>query len=228
MAVAFDAATSAQEAGGDGIISLSHTSTGSDLGGFAGQGNSAGAGGSATNSITWGGTGMTEKWDLTGGSFHAASGYTIAGQASGAQTVTATEATGSRDEQVLITCSFTGVDQTTPVGTAVTSTTNTSTPSVTVGSVGADDFVVDFVYAGDGLTATTTAGANQTERDKEVIAGNVGVLSTQDGADGGVMSWTLSGTPGFGTIIGAIAFKPTAGAGGTFFMHDKMLLLGVS
>lgn len=206
--VAFDAATGATENAGDGVLSVSHTSTGSDLGGFVGNGNVRGAGGSLTTSVSWAGSGMTERWDVVRGT-EANSGYTIAGQTSGAQTVTATLVDTDPLWQALGVISMTGVDQTTPVGTAVTAQGDgvggSATPSVTVASVGTDDMVVDNIWYS--WVADASAGAGQTQRyNTDYATQRFSRGSTQSGVDGGVMSWTGGSMNDW--ILGAIAFKP--------------------
>jgi len=104
--------------------------------------------------------------------------------------------------------SYTGVDQTTPIGTANTATGTSTAPSVTVASVGADDVVVDqltIVHSG-----TLSVGANQTERVNAISPSGFlkYVASTQDGADGGVMSWSNSTSQAWS--IASVAFKPVA------------------
>lgn len=136
--------------------------------------------------------------------------YYLAGIPTGAQTVIASFA-GTADRSALAVISMTGVDQTTPVGTPATSTTTTNTPSVTVGSVGSEDLLCDIVH-GAGFSPISTAGANQTERTQEAFLSSVhAATSTQSGADGGVMSWTVDSD--FGSLLGAVAFKPVAAGG---------------
>lgn len=205
--VAFDAATSAIEFTGDGTLSLTHTSTGSDRAVFAG----VGATGGASMSVTYGGAGMTELWDLSAPNTFTGAGNRLAGQATGAQTVTSTVA-GDSGNHALGVISMTGVDQTTPVGAVVTTSGNAFSASVTVLSVGTDDMVVDSIASGWG---EHTPGADQTER----YARGAGFLEiagdTQPGSAGGVMSHsTDGGSPNFFSddfILGAVAFKAAAG-----------------
>lgn len=107
--------------------------------------------------------------------------------------------------------SMTGVDQTTPVGTAATDTsTSDTTASTTVASVGTDDLVVDILAADSDFVATV--GADQGDNDMQAsLSGQVtGAMSTQAGSAGGVMSWTWTGARPMAQI--AVAFKPSAGA----------------
>jgi len=211
--IAFDAASSAVEIAGDGVLSLSHTSTGSDLAVFAGVNTASGTGG-GLGSLTYGGAGTTELWDALYGSFSGHAGYSLAGQATGAQTVTSTVAVNN--EHALGVMSFTGVDQTTPVGTPATATGTASPATVPVGGVGADDLVVDNLHSLFG--GAPGIGADQTQRYAQDVYGDAGDQqylkgSTQPGTAGGVMSWTNDGTAEWG--IGAVAFKAAAAGGGT-------------
>jgi hypothetical protein len=214
VAVAFDAATDVGELGGDGVVSLSHTSTGSNRGvcAFA---NTSDGGPPQITGVTYAGAAMSQIWDETDGSFIRSHGFQLVNQSSSAgATVTATwEDIG--DQAYLAVISMTGVHQTVPVGTHTASGTNTATPSVTVGSVTADGMVVDGVIAGDGIAeASSAAGANQTTRTEEVVNNTYFGTSTQAASDGGVMSWALTGTPSFGTLLVGVEFKAAAVAAG--------------
>lgn len=208
--VAFDAATDAQESGGDGVLTLTHTSTGSNRGVFVGVGTGKFDNvGASPTSVTYPGATMTEQWDINSGTRFYNAGYTGVAQNTGAQTVTSNVTGLSGTFHAMGVISMTGVDQTTPVGTAVTTNASTANPSVTVASVGTDDMVVDNIHA-DPFSATPAAGADQTERYSEIeTAQAVTKGSTQPGTAGGVMSWTQSGTDA--KTLGAIAFKPSTG-----------------
>lgn len=213
--VAFDTATDVIEEAGDNVVSLTHTAGGSNTAVFAGV--------SALNlatprpgggTVTYGGTGMTNRWDVgDGGNTMTNDGFSLAGPASGAQTVTSTITGTTPDQQYLGVMSLTGVDQTTPVGTGVSAAGTASPATVTVASVGVDDLVVDNLYTDFPIV---TADADQTVRNTEDGIGQPMRLrqSTQPGTAGGVMSWTLSGTQpfGIGWLTGAIAFEPAAAA----------------
>lgn len=209
--VAFDTATDAGELFGDGVLSLSHTSSGADRAVFAFVGNS-GSPPRTSTSCTHDGATMVELWDVQQ-TFFSGAGYQLHAQATGTKTVTNTLANAT-DDHVLSVLSFTGVDQSTPVGTPVTASNFAVTSlSVTVLSVGADDLVVDGLYVGDASNASPTVGASQTERTREAPVGDntvFGVTSTQSGADGGVMSWTFPASL-YGAVLGAVAFKAAAG-----------------
>ncbi len=199
--VAFNAATSAQELSGDGELSLTHTSSGSDIAYFAGVGNSAGT--PLAGTLTYNSVSAIEEWDFIYQTNFADAGYQNVGQSTGPQTVQSSLAEGSPDEHGLGIISLTGVHQTTPVGTAVTASGNSGTATVTVSGTVADGLVVDNLY---GPVAAVTVGADQTERYLENINTARFAGSTQSGSDGGVMSWTFSSNI-WGT--GAIEFKPS-------------------
>lgn len=208
--VAFDAATDASENAGDGVVSLSHTATGSNLAAWAGCGSHFPP---FAGSTTYAGSAMTELVDqvfaVDANYFHAA--YVLAGIPSGASTVTNT-LTGTPARSGLQVITMTGVDQTTPNGTAVVTDALNTSISVTVGSVNPNDLVVDTAWARTNLTV----GVDQTLRNIELdIAGANAISlggSTQPGSLGGVMSWTHDGTGGSQIGLIAVAFKPTAAA----------------
>jgi hypothetical protein len=125
-------------------------------------------------------------------------------------------------ESRLACTSYTGVDQSTPLGTANTATGSSTTPSVTVSGAVSDDFVVDrLIIAHNG---TLTAGANQTERANQIGTSgfNKYATSTQDGADGGVMSWSNTSSQAW-----AITAVPIKAAGAAAATTRNRLLLGV-
>jgi hypothetical protein len=207
--VAFDAATEASEASGDDVLSLSHTATGSNLAAFATIMNADNV---ASTSMLYDGVSMVEQWDF-GLSSKMNAGYSLAGPASGAKTVTSTLAASAADKY-LVVVTMTGVDQTTPAGTAATTShASSNTQSLTVSDAATDDLIVDALVTG--WSSQATVGADQTLRHQERVTGNNGLwgqVSTQPGSAGTAMGWTTSnGNP---WAYGAIAFKPVA-AGGT-------------
>lgn len=206
--VAFDTASSAYEGSGDGIVSVSHTAAGSDRAAFIGV--SIAHSGNSTGTVTYGGSAATSLFEDDSTQIGVSGFYFIAPPAS-AQTVTSDLVATAPFSHVIHVITMTGVDQTTPCGTPVVVTAGfDASPSVTVGSVGADDLVVD-VMSCTLANSGVTIGASQTQR---TIVDNTGNpdsqrTSTQPGASGGVMSWTLSGSTW--RALGAVAFKPSAG-----------------
>lgn len=103
--------------------------------------------------------------------------------------------------------SFTGADQTTPLGTAVTATGTSTTPSVTVSSA-AGEIVVDGLAIIHG--GTLTVGGSQTQRWNEIaLAGTIKYAgSTQGGAASTTNTWTNSTSQVWAQ--GAVPVKPVA------------------
>lgn len=105
--------------------------------------------------------------------------------------------------------SFTGVDQTNPLGTAVAATGGTSTPSVTV-SANAGEIVSDglcIIHNG-----TLTVGGGQTQQWNAIDSGgNIKYAgSTEAGAASTTMSWSNSTAQLWAQ--GAVPVKPAASA----------------
>lgn len=198
--VVVDVAADLPESGGDGDISYDHTSSGRNRGAFATTVWSST--GLDITTMTWNGA-MTEHWDLTGGSNVRGAGHTKAGQSSGAQNVNAILG-GSPSIFILSTISLYNVDQGTPVGTAVTST---SAFSVDVATPNSNSQIVDSLSTGHGSSLTHTEGANQTVGETEEVSGFIRLsTSTQSGEDGSTMSWSNSPGQDYGQILGAIEF----------------------
>jgi hypothetical protein len=108
--------------------------------------------------------------------------------ATGAQTITISWNDTFGQDVAAYVISFAGVNQATPFADYTTATGASTAPSVTVPNTTADDFVVDSMGHNSG--GSTAEGANQFliyEGDQAVISYG---SSRQDGADGGVMSWT--------------------------------------
>ena len=96
-------------------------------------------------------------------------------------------ATPSQGHFIIFTCS--DVDLT-AFRSSTTGTGATATPTITLASVATGDVLVDFVATDD---VNLAIGANQTE----IHTGTAGATSMagasyQNGADGGVMSWTIT------------------------------------
>ena len=200
MAVAYDTTSNSGALATTDTATWSHTCTGSNLALFVGGGSRAGTPASTT-SVTYNGVSMTELFDdIFAGIFTHISCHGLAAPASGANNVVVT-LSASNDEVYYGAISATDVNQAVPFGTIASNASDAdNTPTTTVGSVGADDLVVDAVVgAHDGAA---TAGADQTER-WDLVGGTCG--STQPGSSGGVMSWTIGGV---GWYQAAIAFKP--------------------
>ena len=167
-------------------------------------------GGTASNvvSVTLGAQNFTEIQEVTNASGSLSVWYLLAPN-TGAGTITASLDTGQTRDMFCGSISFTGVHQTTPLGTHATATGTISPISVAVTSA-TNEWVVDFFSLGNG-TGTRTVGAGQTERyngASGTIAGDVaGGCSTESGATSVTMSWTA---PDDSWAQLGVAVKPAA------------------
>jgi hypothetical protein len=216
--VAYDNASGTFEASGDKVLSWSHTASGSNRAALVGTFFEQTAGSGITSSAaTYAGNAHDSQPfadDLPTANWQWLAGHVFkeAKIPTGAQTVTVTITSGANASSHgggVVT--VTGVDQTTPVGTAPTidSALSGTTPSVTVASLDSAGLIVDVLgcFAESG---TPTAGANQTSRTLQQSGSFITGMSTQLSSDGGVMSWTKSSN--FEYALGAVEFKPVAAA----------------
>lgn len=205
MAVSFDVGSQATPASSTSSLTWSHTCSGSDRGLFVGAGVEWF--GPTVSTITYNSVSMTLMWNAVFSTFFGHAGARLAGPATGANNVVITMS-GTVDQMLGGAISMNGVHQTTPVGTHVSGTGSTANPSLTVADVGSGDMVVDNITMSS-LAGALTPDTGQTQRYNCNTGGGGQHArgSTQSGADGGVMSWTIdSGTPNSGR--GAVAFKP--------------------
>lgn len=201
MAVAYN--TASQATGNGANPSVSHTATGSDR--FVLIGISAG-GGAAINAISYGA--QTPTLIATIGPIHL---YRLTAPNTGAQTVSVT-LSGVAD-YVLGVLSFTGVHQTTPIGTS-DSQTNSELASIAATVVSeTNGMVADIAYM---VNDAMAADGAQTERVAvDSIEGGFGSagMSTKAGAASATMTWTAPATFGDNYII-AVPISPSGGGGG--------------
>lgn len=196
-AVAFDAATTGT-VGGANALTFSHT---------------VGAGGAdrllivavsidnrTVQSVTYGGVAMTNVGTATNGA-QISSMWRLIAPATGANNVVVTLSGGGTDI-VAVATSYTGVDQTTPLGTPVTATGNSVTASVAVTSA-TGEIVVDSVSSNLG---TLTVGEGQTQRGNGVGGDNQGGSSTEPGATSVTMSWTIGSSSAWASV--GVSIKP--------------------
>jgi len=186
MALAFDAASGTQ---GTAVSSLSwsHTCSGVDRLLFAGAGNSSGTI-ATVSGITFNSVAMTVVFSLTDDAPAARSSlYRMVNPPTGSLTVAVTYS-ATQDEVGGASCSFTGVDQVTPIDTPATNFGTTSPATVAVTSA-TGDLVVDCVYW---VRTAITVGALQTSRQEQENIGGFSSLgmSTEPGGATITMSWT--------------------------------------
>ena len=202
---AFDAASSAY-AEGNADITFSHTCTGSDrLLLVMASVNASDA--TSIAGATYNGVAMTLVTSIDNtDSFANTITYLfrLIAPATGANNIVV-DVEGAPGNVAVSAASFTGVHQTTPLGTPVTGTGNNSdTPSVTVsGATG--DLIVDFLGT-LGNAISGTPGTGQTSRSSNPNAEASSFISTEAGAASVVMDWTL-GAAKWSAQIG-VAIKP--------------------
>lgn len=163
------------------------------------------------SSVTYNGVAMTAipSGSAANGNYKIA-GYYLIAPATGANNVVVTFS-GAVSDFGGGSISFTDAHQTTPLGTAVTATGTSTSPSVTVSSA-SGEFVADGLIIVHG--GTLTVGGSQTQR-WNAIATNGFIKyagSTQGGA--GAVSNTWSNSSSQVWAQGAVPVKPVGGGGG--------------
>jgi len=223
---AYDASSEAHETSGDGVLSVSHTASGTNRAAFAANNNSGGSS-YASTSITYDGNSMSEQWDNNtngGGADSGSAGYTIAGDSNvPASSVTVTGTLGGSPlDFYIVVASLNGVDSTTPVGTPQNTADfgSSASPSVTVTGLTTDGLIVDCIATNGTVGSSThTIGSDQTS----IKSYDAGILqidtSYQSSNDGGVMSWGVDPTAYHGHLS-AIEFLPSAAAAAGFPYHS--------
>lgn len=219
MAVAFDAVgpsssgTGNATAGATGTQTVTWTHTaGSGANRYVVVGVSNGETGNAgtdTYTVTYGGTAMTLIGSVLSNNtqFGAARLYGLANPATGASTVSVQVAgTGTKT----INCgsiSFTGVDQTTPVGTGVTAFGSSGTPSVAVTGTSAANMVVDVLTMGSG-SSTSNKTLRWSRNGNGNSAGGNGAQSTAASTAGTVTMSYNSGVDAWGVVAVEVKAAP--------------------
>lgn len=217
----FDAATE-KDSGANTVTSLtwSHTVAGSNRILMVGVSlRNSGTPNQTVGSVTYNTVGLT--WLGSAGyttNSHVEIWYLV-GPATGAHNVVVTLTAGNAATRIVAgAASFTGVKQTTPLGSfmSAASTTTSSPATVDVTSVNEGEVVMDclMVRVPSGTTTTATAAGGQTQRWNAVStygsSSNArGASSHKPGPVGGgtvTMSWTLSNNQYW--AIGAVALKP--------------------
>lgn len=207
-AVAFDNKATAGPTTSSSPSITSASTTGSNLIGIAWFAHNDNTTTFITGTPTWGGSNMTyvTRVVLSAGTGRVLEMWRIVAPATGAQTVSGTWATSVRWKMAAIT--YTGVDQTTPLGTAVTATTTLGT-SVTVDiSSASGELVISGVLNNDGTTALTQ-GAGETERFEDNSGANDVAIAGSDEAGAATVTMSYSGSNDRWATIGA-PLKPVS------------------
>jgi hypothetical protein len=225
VAVAFDAvgpSSAGQSATATTTLTWSHTCAGTNryvlVGVSMGQFPDTGR----TMSATFGGTSMTSLGLVHSGGSTAGlvQLFGLINPATGASTVTVT-ASGTTDTLSGGSVSFTGVDQTTPVGTAVTASGTSTAPSATVTGTTAGNMVAAAACTG---TSTGFTASGNTSRWTKNVNGNTGAGNNAGSTAAASGSVSMSFTTGASDLWGAVAVEVKAasgGGGGTTFTVGK-------
>lgn len=185
-------------------VSWTHTFSGSDRRAIIG----IGVNGSQTiTGVTIGGssTGVTLLMQTNAVGTYGVTLFDVVAPASGSQTI---EATASGSTSLRGACISFHTAHQSSIGAAVGARENSapSDPATVTATTASGEIVVDVVITG---SSTITVGANQDSTSTEADGAGGGSfsfgMSTQAGADGGVMSWTHSSTF---WAIGAVSVKP--------------------
>ncbi len=164
------------------------------------------------SSVVWDPGGVNEALSLIGTDNRASdartSVYGRVNPTAKTATMRVTLSAGDGSGTYVAVSSFTGVHQTTPLGTVVTADGGTSsTPTVTV-SAAAGDLIVDFMGTKE-TSGNKTAGPGQTERWDGTNGQSNGAGSTEAGAASVVMNWTGGVTEEWAIV--AVPLKPGGG-----------------
>lgn len=210
MAISVDATTVRNMADTEsGAITVSHTTTGSNrylLVGFL-QG-STDYGLTFSSAPTYGGASMAEIINSTNVSANVRVWvYGLVAPATGANNLAFTYSGASAGRTVIAVRSFTGVDQSTPIGTAVAGTAGGGTRTVDVTSA-ANELVVDMGLNRSGGTLTVGAGQTQRVNQASAVGDQVGTSSDEAGAGTVTMSWTSTGDDEW--VLVGIPLKPSS------------------
>jgi hypothetical protein len=224
MAIAYDA-TSGAARGWVTSDSFSHTCTGANrlllVWVFFDRGNGA----YNVSSMTYAGASMSQATTFAFGTKYAEVWQLIA-PTEGANTLAATYNNVGPTAKVIIRAfSYTGVDQTTPLGAGTSATGATNTATIAVSSA-TDELVTDMVSV-QSYAQNLAAGDGQTSRyESDASANTITAIGFSDeaGAASVTMSWTFANDT---WVIAAIPIKPAGGAAAGVPKTTKQTLLGV-
>src|SRR5436309_684242 len=160
----------------------------------------------SVSSVTYAGQAMTSAGSAVNASGAGAHIYYLVAPPTGPNTVVAT-LSGSASGMSVGAVTFTGVNQTTPVGTFASATGSGTAASVTVTS-NSGEIVVDTVSSASSSTQTPGAGQTLQWTSPGTQGGDRGSISTEAGASAVTMTWTVGNAA---WAIGAVGIKPAAG-----------------
>lgn len=188
MAIAHDATSTADDRIATSL-SFNHTCSGSERALIVVAGGQSADVGDITG-VTYNAVSLTNWWDVSANNFLGSTGWHLVAPATGINSCVVTYS-GATDYLRAIANSFTGVDQSTPVGAASTQSGWLTDPSLDVAAGSTEDLVIDGLFTDDD---PLTVGSGQTLRGY-VDADSYRYLgcSTKPGLDGNVaMGWTAT------------------------------------
>jgi len=156
-------------------------------------------------SVTYGSSTLTQVGSIKNGTNAAVYLYYLLNPTSGTDIVSVnfTQAVSSKG-CVIGVVTYSGVDQTTPLGTYATNSGNSTSASVTVSSA-STQLVIDVLDARQNTTVTPSSG--QTKVYGDIVLSEVdGLSSTKAGASSTTMSWTLGASHEWALL--AVPIKP--------------------
>lgn len=152
-----------------------------------------------TANATFNGEGLTELWDFNDGGFLSNYAYYKTNPTETTADIVLTLSTNA-DVIVLGAVLFNGVSLSDPIGAEQHTSGSSGTASITV-TTAAGEIVIDNIMAS---ATDITVGTNQVSQ-WEQGGTRTGGSSTQNGADGGEMTWTFATDE---WTIGAVSIKP--------------------
>jgi MSHA biogenesis protein MshQ len=203
--------TPTSDSGTGATINVTHTVSGTDRLMLVGISTAGAVSGLTIISVVWDPTGVDEALTLVGSQTQSAGDakmwiYQKLAPTTGTNTLRVRFSSGLKAKVVGVV-SFTGVDQSTPLGTFVSAQGLSNSASVSVTSA-TGELVFDTVAVED--AASMTVGANQTQLWNLQSGATLGGGSTEAGAASVTMSWSPSSSEKW--AIGAVPIKPAAGA----------------
>src|SRR5262245_38978862 len=187
-------------------------------------------GGTTVSSVTYGGTALTKVGSAVNAMIHTELWYLRAPATATANVVV--PASGGNPEITAGATSFFGVDQTTPLGTAVTANGKANPPSasVTVASA-AGELVIAVAGVHQGTSYTTGGGQSELWQLATGTGGASvwGASDTESGAASVQMNWSVSISGGAGEWAeAAVAIKPVSNDAPTLTNGATVTLTGTS
>jgi hypothetical protein len=171
-------------------------------------------GSETVSNVTYNGVGLTPVGSATQGIGSRVEIWSLIAPATGTHDVVVTFSANLEETAKVGVMTFTGVHQTTPLGTFVGANGNSLGPATVDVSSATNELVFDTVGCSlvtNGCTSLTV-GAGQTQRWLEQTPdgapGYRGGGSTEPGAATVTMSWTIGGTASSPWAIGAVPIKP--------------------